>query len=293
MPQMTITAPLSLQKLAQQPEIAKQVQAHLIRLGLLEPPVDGKFGRLSQRALQEFKSLLQIVEPDLGATTFKLLEDPSTVLPLKLGSDFASRMIRYMQSKKYFVSIGAQMYNVVYVEGVNADGSLNDDAFDQWNDRRIVIEIINGKPKLVGNWSATTEPGYEYTVEPMNENGAARIAFGQYKAWKMGLHGSGYSTHKALVQTSKLPVHRDFNQDGLRSGDKVDSGLFGINQHWGYDLPRVGIASAGCLVGRWQEGHQDFIDILLSDFRYLGNSGYQFMATVIPGDDLAQKFPMI
>ena len=24
----------------------------------------------------------------------------------------------------------------------------------------------------------------------------------------------------------------------IRTGDKLDTGLFGINQHWGYDYPR-------------------------------------------------------
>ncbi|MDZ8140831.1 MAG: hypothetical protein RM049_37020 [Nostoc sp. DedQUE04] len=36
---------------------------------------------------------------------------------------------------------------------------------------------------------ASTEPGKYYTENPMNSNGAFRIAFGNYQdAWKIGKH---------------------------------------------------------------------------------------------------------
>ena len=85
-----------------------------------------------------------------------------------------------MEIKGYEIFQGANQYNIVYVEGMNSDGSLNQDIPNQFNDLRLVIEILEGKPKIVGGpWEATSEPGKKYTVNPLNKKGAARIKFGQ------------------------------------------------------------------------------------------------------------------
>lgn len=120
----------------------------------------------------------------------------------------------------------------------------------------------------------------------MNRQGAARIAFGQYRAWRMGMHGSGKTRHEALVQVNPITVCRDLNKDAIRTGDKLDTGLFGINQHHGGDSLSIGRWSAGCLVGQSIRGHREFIGILKQDARYLSNPQYTFTTTVIPGDKL-------
>jgi hypothetical protein len=149
-------------------------------------------------------------------TTRKLIETDPTELPpptLALSNDLASRIIKYMMLKKYHISTKADEYNIVYVEGMNADGTANTDAPNQFNDRRMVIQIIvGGVPKIVGNWEATTEPGNFYTNNPMNPNGAARIKFEQYKAWRVGTHKE---QKPALVQAENVTVHRDFDRNGL------------------------------------------------------------------------------
>ncbi|MFB2978540.1 peptidoglycan-binding domain-containing protein [Microseira sp. BLCC-F43] len=284
------TQTIALEALAKDAELAKQVQTNLIRFGLLDPPADGKFGRFSTQSLKEFQTLMKISESGLGAQTSKALSEAKEAVALKLGNDFASRIIKYMQYKDYFVALGEKQYNIVYIEGADANGIPNDDAFNQWNDRRILIEIVSGTPKIVGNWLATTEPGDWYTQHPMNPEGAARIAFGQYKAWQVGIHGT-LDGHEALVQCMAVKVYRDRNKDGRRTGDSIDEGLFGINQHWGYDMRQVGSASAGCLVGQSSQSHKDFMQLIKQDRRYQLNSGYVFLTTVIAGDDLAKTFP--
>jgi hypothetical protein len=284
------TQTIALEALAKDAELAKQVQTNLIRFGLLDPPADGKFGRFSTQSLKEFQTLMKISESGLGAQTSKALSEAKEAVALKLGNDFASRIIKYMQYKDYFVALGEKQYNIVYIEGADANGIPNDDAFNQWNDRRILIEIVSGTPKIVGNWLATTEPGDWYTQHPMNPEGAARIAFGQYKAWQVGIHGT-LERHEALVQCMAVKVYRDRNKDGRRTGDSIDEGLFGINQHWGYDMRQVGRASAGCLVGQSSQSHKDFMQLIKQDRRYQLNSGYVFLTTVIAGDDLAKTFP--
>lgn len=285
---------ITLEALASNTKLAKEVQSNLTRLGLLDPPADGKFGPYSVQALQELQSLMNISESGLGAETRKALTEAKEAIPLQLGDDFASRIIKYMQQKNYFIAVGKQKYNIVYVEGADGDGNPNKDNLDEWNDRRIVIEIASATPKILGNWVATCEPGAHYTHHPLpdvSHKGTARIAFGQYKAWQVGIHGNS-ELHEALVQINAIKVHRDLNQDGMRPGDHIEEGLFGINQHWGYDLPTVDIASAGCLVGQSRESHREFMRLIKQDRRYQLNQNYVFMTTIIPGDDLAKTFPI-
>jgi hypothetical protein len=153
-----------------------------------------------------------------------------------------------------------------------------------------VIAIEDGKPKILFNVLATTEPGRFYTENPLNPEGAARIAFGQYKSWRVGIHKAHTPTgHEALVQVAPLSVHRDLNKDGSRTGDKIDAGSgFAINQHSGHnaDANNIGRASAGCLVGRSDAEHKDFMKLVKTDPRFKANSGYRFISTIIAGDDL-------
>jgi hypothetical protein len=206
-------------------------------------------------------------------------------------NSFAGRVCSYMEGKGYALDKAAGQVNIVYVEGCNSDGTPNADKPNEFNDRRLVITFDNGVPKIIGNWEATTEPGFYYTDYPMNPQGAARIKFGQYKsAWQVGIHGNSVP-HEALVQVRPVTVFRDYNRDMVRTGDKEDTGNFGINQHGGYDYlySNISYASAGCLVGRTMDGHAEFMEIVKSDPRYRSDRGFEFTATVIPGNELAKK----
>jgi len=288
-----------LEAIAADKELAKHIQEILIWHKLLAPPADGKFGPISASALREFQELMQCNESGfLGPDTAKkLIETPTEVFPqrkLNLSNDLASRIIKYMLAKDYHVDRKVGEYNIIYIEGMNPNGTLNSDKPNSFNDLRLVIQIVGGTPKITSIWEATTEPGHHYTYSPMNPKGAARIKFGQYKAWKVGTHGIGTAEpHEALVQVANLTVHRDFNKDMIRTGDKLDTGLFYINQHHGYDYPRnnISYAGAGCLVGRTRQDHRDFMKLIKQDWRYKSNENYKFMTTIIAGDDLLQQFP--
>ncbi|MEH2067896.1 MAG: peptidoglycan-binding domain-containing protein [Nostoc sp.] len=279
--------------IAQDRDLALQIQTQLINLRLLDPPADGRFGPLSTTALQEFQRKTNLGEIDFisSVTAQKLLEaKPEEFQPqLQLGTDLASQIVKYMLSKNYRIFTNRSEYNIVYIEGLNADGTLNNDTPNEFNDLRLVIEVIDDVPRIIGQWQATSEPGSYYTYHPMNPDGAARIAFGQYRAWAVGIHGNA-EPHEALVQVGSVTVCRDFNKDFKRTGDKLDTGIFGVNQHWGYDYPANNInnASAGCLVGRSRTGHREFMSTVKGDRRYLANSHYLFYSTVIAGDDLAK-----
>lgn len=206
-------------------------------------------------------------------------------------TSLAHRIEAYCNLLNYKLDRGNGEINIVYCEGMNADGTLNDDKPNHFNDRRMVLTFNNGSPQIILNCEATTEPGFHYTYNPMNPKGAARIAFGQYRAWVVGTHGVA-DPHEALVQEGgAVTVCRDFNQDMMRTNDELDTGYFGINQHWGGDAPvnDIGLWSAGCLVGRTRQGHRDFMRIVKSDPRW--NSRFVFATTIIAANDLMAKIP--
>jgi hypothetical protein len=199
---------------------------------------------------------------------------------------FINKIIDYMKGNNYQVDEGPDLFNIVYIEGANADGTPNADRINEWNDRRIIFQIEDGKALILGNWAATSEPGKPYTDRPMNPKGAARIQFGQYRAWSVGMHGNSFP-HESLLQVAPVTVCRDFNRDGFRTGDKLDTGLFGINQHSTNGNPDlVGKWSAGCLVGRSLSDHRIFMQLVKSDRRFCKNSNYVFRTTIIDATKL-------
>lgn len=277
------------------PVLAKQIQKRLGELGLLDPPVDGQFGPASQWALSQFLSLSGFPENALiDSTIAKALidADPDELLPINIKDNFASALVTAALDEGFWLSRHPDCINILYVEGLDADGTPNDDAPNVFNDVRVVLRINRaGNPQIEGIWEATTEPGEFYTrVKKLDPRGAARVALGQYKAWTVGTHMSGRpSAHEALVQVANITVYRDLNEDFQRDGDKSFNGIFGINQHCGYDLPKadMGRASAGCLVGRTKRGHREFMNMSKSDARYRANNGYRFMTGVLAASALA------
>ncbi|MBK6997736.1 MAG: hypothetical protein IPH31_23685 [Lewinellaceae bacterium] len=155
---------------------AKELQARLCDLGILDPdfggdvttpfgPIgkgDGIIGANSRAAIIEFCRLagLPYIEKQLTITILDSLvrAQPETFLPIEYGdaSDdttsvrLIKRIIRYMRTKSYWIARSPRMRNIVYVEGMNPDGSLNADKANQWNDRRIVFRIAsNGRPEML------------------------------------------------------------------------------------------------------------------------------------------------
>ncbi len=291
---------------------ALEIQTRLCDLGLLDPEFDGSvakpfgpgqkadgaFGPNSLSAIFEFTRLAGIPYYFNGqirqewlqmlASATSLFFSPLILHPLLDDSPstlLAKRVLRYMDSKNYWIARSPNMYNIVYVEGMNAEGTSFFDAANLWNDRRMVIRIRpGGNPEMVHNFDATTEPGIPVRARP-HALGIARIAFGQYKSWKVGLHKN---KQVALKQSSEVRIHRDKDKNGIRTGDKIFVGTdFGINQHsTTVNTPKVGDWSAGCLVGREWGEHLAFLSTVKSDVRYTQNANYEFVTAVLPGDEL-------
>jgi hypothetical protein len=275
--------------------LTRQVQERLGAIGLLDPPADGSFGPVSLWAIAQFlRKIGAAAATTLDANAAKtLLSNEATALfPLHTPDSLAGRVVRAMEAAGHWLCRHPDCVNIVYVEGMDRDGTPNIDEPNMFNDLRLVLRVNRaGNPETVEAWEATTEPGKHYTlIEKLDPRGAARIAFGQYKAWSVGTHMVGRPTaHEALVQTAPIKVHRDLNQDFERTGDALFDGLFGVNQHWGFDMPKsdIGRASAGCLVGRTKAGHRAFMVLCKTDPRYMANNSYRFLTAVLPANALA------
>lgn len=192
-----------------------------------------------------------------------------------------------MVKKGYFICRHPDCKNIIYVEGVDPDGKVNAQTPSTFEDLRIVFSIQSDGIPVIQSWVATTEPGRYYTIEhPLDPRGAARIKPGQYKSWHVGIHtgASGGNAHEALIQAAPIDIYRDTNKDFKREGP-IYTGLFGIDRHKGFNQPQndIGTASAGCLVGRLNDGHVAFMALIKTDPRYINNNGYNFMTAVVPG----------
>jgi hypothetical protein len=226
----------------------------------------------------------------MGPNIAEALHTPSRPLPeLPETGTWIDTVLRYMVASNYWICRYPECKNIVYLEGVDPDGTLNDDRPNWFNDIRLVFWLDKNGELEWKAWEATTEPGGYWTVNPMNPRGAARIKFGQYAAWRVGTHGgSTAGAHEALIQVKPISVHRDLNKDYIRTNDSIDTGLFGINHHWGYDLPRddIGKAGSGTLIGRTKEGHREFMQLIKTDPRYRAYNFYDFIATILPADQV-------
>jgi lysozyme family protein len=236
------------------------------------------FGRGWSRRVAEVRAAaLAMAE---RATTEKATQELAT------GPDLPTRIIATMRRLGYPIADKSDELNIAYVEGMDPDGRPNGNAPNEFNDLRCVIRIVGGKAVMAGCWDGTTEPSRYWTEHPMQPGGAARIAFGQYAAWTVGMHRGD---HEALLQVEPVTICRDANEDYKRDGDRTDTGLYGINQHWGYDLPRndLGRSSAGCLVGRTRDGHRTFMTLVKSDARYRADpQGFRFPTAILPAAEV-------
>jgi hypothetical protein len=192
--------------------------------------------------------------------------------------ELGCKLICYMKSKGWRI----RPLNIVYLEDANADTWEPTPGYlDAWDDVRIVVSDVG---EVLLSCEATCEPGAYYTYNRINPRGAFRIMndIQFLDTWEFGYH----NRQLALVQCGLITGFRDDNQDGIRPGDRQFQGdNFGINQHTTGDSPnvpaphKIGLWSAGCLVGRWAKTHYN---VFLPLCRQMGVN--KFDTAIIPGD---------
>ncbi len=293
----------------------KELRAKLCSLGLLDPIITGDAQTPFKPTADGFESMEDTITAqrefcrargydfDKETLTKALLTalvnaSEDDLFPIQLtekesdnaDTRMAKAVLHQMQQEGYWIARSPNMYNIVYVEGMNPDGTANDNKMDEWNDLRLVIRIAEGGlPELMAKDVCTTKPGQFYTQNPLNPEGAALVALGQYKAWTIGQHQGRLP---ALVQRGPLRLHRDSNKNGRRdASDHIDIGNhFGINQHGTgtTTLPeKVGKYGAGSFVIQDNARHLAFMDLVKNDMRVKGNEGYLFVGTVMAAEGIS------
>ena len=163
-------------------QLAKEIQSRLSDVGLLDPPSDGKFGEVSHWAFGNFMERMNHdfgmgLDRDLAA---KLLSTAAEdILPVRDVPGLARRLLKALDTHGHWICRHPDAVNIVYVEGISPDGTLNDNKPNRFNDVRIVLRVDPGaNPEILGLWDGTTEPGRKWTLEPMGPKGAARSPSG-------------------------------------------------------------------------------------------------------------------
>lgn len=203
----------------------------------------------------------------------------------------AGLIVAACKRKSYPLAENFGEINIIGLEGMELDGSLNANTPNEFNDSRRLLTKVDGKWKTLGKWMGTTEPGAYWTHHRMNDAGAARLALGYHKeAWQLGVHHADKpSGHEALIQAGgPVTVYSDDNEDFSRVGDKTRTGMFGINMHWGYDLPKkdIGKAGAGCQIIRLKPDHQEFMRLVKTDVRFVADHKFKFSYILLDGREV-------
>lgn len=192
----------------------------------------------------------------------------------------ATKIIEAMQAHGYKVDVGEDVMNLVYVEGMELDGTPNGNRPNYWDDLRILVRVHgDNSAEILGAWEATTEPGVYWTDNPMNADGAFHLDLGQQTAWSLGT----YHDREALRQCRPIHGTRSAVHHYARDG-KPDYGDFGVHHHCGYDYPKndIGRSSAGCQVGRTVAGHTEFMKLVHTDSRMRADPSFVWTSTVMP-----------
>jgi hypothetical protein len=147
------------------------IQTALIHCGYLDPPADGGFGPVTKWALGEFAVRAGLgvgtpLSPDLNAALGE-----AKALPLNPGDDFAGKLIKAMQRNNYWIARHPDCVNIAYVEGMDPDGTANDNRNNVFNDLRVVFQIRDdGVPVVRDMWEATDHRAQPQVYGATNES---------------------------------------------------------------------------------------------------------------------------
>jgi hypothetical protein len=124
-------------------------------------------------------------------------------------------------------------------------------------------------------YKATTDPGTYWLKNPLQPQGTAILAQGQYVgAYEIGLHKGQY---KALVQVKPVSIIRDYDRNAKLDflNGKKESGLYGINIHRAMsqgETKYVDKFSAGCQVFENANDFYQFMGLCENHRKLYGNN---------------------
>lgn len=150
---------------------------------------------------------------------------------------------------------------------------------NKFDDRIIILNDTMWR-----SYQATTDPGKDYLLNPINRKGTAILVPDQYlDAYAVGYHRGKYL---ALRQVKSVCVYRDNNLDDILDMDheSIDCGKHGINIHKASLFSiLVGRWSAGCQVFARKKDFEQFMDLCIAS-----NQDY-FTYTLLTTADFVQN----
>lgn len=176
------------------------------------------------------------------------------------------KIVEVMNAKGYKIFEQPFKPNIVGIRSLQAQPN----SFDDW----IALFYSDSRGQVAFHlFEATTDPGLFYLENPLNVDGAAILAEGQYlDTYKIDLHKNQY---RALCQRlGPVRVYRDADRDNLFDLDeqKTSTGFFGINiHHAGVVSNEVNKWSAGCQVFRNLSDFNSFMAVCEKSARVNGN----------------------
>jgi len=179
-----------------------------------------------------------------------------------------ARMKSILRRKKFALHTRPYELNIVGLRSKSAKSNRFDD------------EIHVFYRTTQGRWNyhvfkATTDPGTYWLENPIEPQGTAILAQGQYiDAYEIGLHKGKY---KALVQKKPVTILRDYDRNAyldFLNGTKL-TGVFGINIHRALAQGKTKFIekfSAGCQVFEKSENFYEFMDLCERHRKLYGNN---------------------
>ena len=168
---------------------------------------------------------------------------------------------------------GYKLYTRPYelnIVGLRADSTIP----NRFDDEIHVFYKVSSTKWNYHVYKATTDPGTFWLLNPMQPQGTAILAEGQYvNSHSLGLHKGQY---EALVQTKPLTVMRDYERIAKLDfmNGKKDTGYFGVDIHRANavgDTKYVDKYSAGCQVFENAEAFHEFLSLCEHHSQLYGN----------------------
>jgi len=157
--------------------------------------------------------------------------------------------VKYKELKELVVAAGYRFFDTgaynLNIVGVRTAGdgcnTFNDFIHVAFKDREGVACCLT--------FPATTDPGTDYRVNPLNPKGTGIMAPGQHRGlFSLGLHKG----QPALVQVKPVNVYRDNNRDAVLDMDATTI----ENTRGGFNLHRSRKNGTSTVVGKWSAGCQ-------------------------------------
>lgn len=190
------------------------------------------------------------------------------------------KLVETLKEKGYLVFTDPMRPNIV---GIRSSSDIP----DKFDDLIVLFYTTRERQVACHIFPATTDPGLYYLENPMNVEGTAILAPGQYvNAFKLGMHKGQY---KCLVQRLPVKIIRDFNRDNKLDFDseKVVEEMAGIELHYaGKNSKKVGKWSGGCQVTQDEHGCESIVNVCEQSAQLYGNA---VTYTLITEEDLQAK----